>query len=172
MLPSFWSPSLTPDIKDTNLGPATSKEKLAPTCPASKPNHTHPFTLHKLITIEFSEDIDDSTKEKRRSCPSCRKVLANASAPVMAKGCGHVLCQKCLQQFLIPSKKDTKGSPEEDGGAIINCFVCDKPIAVDSADESSKHRLPVGLVALRSEGTGFSARGTSTVEKSITSFQC
>lgn len=89
----------------------------------------------------------------------------------MAKGCGHVLCQKCVHQFLIPSKKDKKGHPE-DAGAIINCFVCDKPIAVDSADESAKHRLPVGLVALKSEGTGFSARGTSTVEKSITSFQC
>lgn len=104
----------------------------------------------------------------------------------MAKGCGHVLCQKCLNQFLIASddgkkknnkkkataKEETDGPVEEEIGAIIHCFVCDKPIAATSGDESSKHRLPVGLVALKSEGTGFSARGTSTVEKSTTSFQC
>lgn len=147
------------------------KDKLAPTCPASKPNHTHPFSLHKLITLQFTEEEDPTTKDKCKTCPSCRKALSNASAPIMAKGCGHVLCQKCVHQFLIPPKKDGKGS-SEDAGAIINCFVCDKPIAVESAGEGSKHRLPVGLVALKSEGTGFSARGTSTVEKSITSFQC
>lgn len=125
--------------------------------------------MQKLITIHFDEQVDPSTKDKRRTCPSCRKILSNASAPIMAKRCGHVLCQKCVKQFLIPHGKH----PESDQDAIITCFVCDEPVAVvPSAESGPKPHLPTGFVPLRSEGTGFSARGSSTVEKSGVAFQC
>lgn len=87
----------------------------------------------------------------------------------MTKRCGHVLCQKCVNQFLLPSGKQ-QASKED---AIISCYSCDEPVAVKSSHgEDSKGSLPSGLVALKSEGTGFSARGTSTVEKSSVAFQC
>jgi nitric oxide synthase-interacting protein len=105
--------------------------------------------MQKLITIKF--EVDPATEEQRRTCPSCRKVLSNASAPV-----------------LIPPKQEQS---ENDG--IITCFVCDEPVAIDSSPEGGhRSHLPTGLVALRSEGTGFSAKGSSTVEKSGVAFQC
>lgn len=168
-LPSFWTPSLTPDVHETKIGPAAKKIKTTPTCPASSEDSQHSISLQKLITINFDKQHDASTNETKRSCPSCRKVLSNALTPVLAKHCGHVLCRKCVDQFLIPSAK----SKAHEQDSIIACFVCDEPVAVNpSAEDGPRAGLPTGLVSLKSEGTGFSARGTSTVEKSAVAFQC
>lgn len=154
-------------MQDTKVGLAAKKTKTTPTCPASADDSPHPISMQKLITVQFDEQIDPPTKDKRRTCPSCRKVLSNASAPIMAKLCGHVLCQKCVAQFLIP--QGNHGTSEQD--VIIACFVCDEPVAANASSETKAH-LPTGFVALKSEGTGFSARGSSTVEKTGVAFQC
>lgn len=100
------------------------------------------------------------------TCPSCRKTLSNALAPVMAKRCGHVLCQKCVKQFMIPSEKNKTADD------IIGCYVCEEPVAVSLTERDIGSGLPTGLVALRSEGTGFSSKGNSTVGKTGLAFQC
>ncbi|CAI6097151.1 unnamed protein product, partial [Clonostachys chloroleuca] len=167
-LPSFWTPSLTPDIRDSKLAPAAKKSKDTPLCPASNDGNSHPFSMNKLITVRFHEQYDTASQQDKRSCPSCLKLLTNASAPILAKRCGHVLCSKCVKQFILPSAKDAS----QDTDSIITCYVCDETVALASDAPGSSQSLPVGLVALKSEGTGFSARGASTVEKSGVGFQC
>ncbi|RFU74161.1 zinc finger containing [Trichoderma arundinaceum] len=170
-LPSFWTPSLTPDVKNSGLPPVTKKAKTTPTCPASAERDPHPLSLQKLLTIQFNETTDSSTKDTIRTCPSCLKTLSNASSPVMAEKCGHVLCLNCVKKFLLPSEK--KQAQEAD--SHIACFVCSTPVAVTTQPtkvSSSKGSLPVGLIKLKSEGTGFSARGSRTVEKTSVAFQC
>jgi nitric oxide synthase-interacting protein len=160
---------LTPDVRDTKLGLAAQKTKEAPICPASSDDAPHAISMQKLITLRFEEDAAASSTDKRRMCPSCRKALTNATEPILAKRCGHVLCNKCVKQFLVPTGKQEKSEAD----SIISCFVCDEPVAVASAPETgSPSSLPTGLVALKSEGTGFSARGSNKVAKSGTAFQC
>ncbi|KAH7258092.1 hypothetical protein MRS44_010386 [Fusarium solani] len=166
-LPSFWTPSLTPDAQTSKLPPVVKKAKTVPTCPASSPDDTHSITMQNLITINFNEE--EISTGKQRTCPSCRKMLTNASNPMMAKQCGHVMCHNCVKQFMLPSTK--KSSSEDD--PPLTCYVCDVPLTSKSQKhEVAKGSLIPGLVALRSEGTGFSARGASTVEKSSVAFQC
>lgn len=170
-LPSFWTPSLTPDVQNSGLAPVAKKAKTTPTCPASAEHDTHPFSLQKLLKIEFNETTDSATKESRRTCPSCLKTLSNASSPVMADKCGHVLCFSCVKQFLLPSEKQQAQEAETN----IACFVCSTPVAVVTKPtkvSSAKDSLPTGLIKLKSEGTGFASRGSRTVEKSSVAFQC
>lgn len=78
-LPSFWVPSLTPSVANAE---APQKElKLRPVCPASDSNHIHHLALKTLVGVRFTEEQDDKNKhgEPQRSCPSCKKVLNNAS---------------------------------------------------------------------------------------------
>ncbi|KAL7808433.1 hypothetical protein V8C26DRAFT_297885 [Trichoderma gracile] len=174
-LPSFWTPSLTPDVQSSGLAPVAKKAKTAPTCPASAEHDPHPFSLQKLLNIAFNESTDSSTKQSLRTCPSCLKTLTNASSPVMAEKCGHVLCFSCVKQFLLPSAKAQAANAEEEAASHIACFVCSAPVAVTSKPvkvSSPKDPLPTGLIRLKSEGTGFSARGSRTVEKSSVAFQC
>src|SRR5688572_2845208 len=93
-LPSFWTPSLTPDVQSSKIKPINTEAKTTPTCPASNDTNAHPLSMHKLIDLHFDESISDESgiSEKRRICPSCRKVLSNSSNAIMAKPCGHVLC--------------------------------------------------------------------------------
>jgi nitric oxide synthase-interacting protein len=69
---------------------------------------------------------------------------------------------------MIPSKK----SASEDAPPPT-CYVCDVPLPSKSQkqDGATDSLLP-GLIALQSEGTGFSARGGNTVERSSVAFQC
>lgn len=167
-LPSFWTPSLTPDAQTSKLPPVVKKAKTVPTCPASSPEDTHPITMQNLITIDFNEE--ETKTGKQRTCPSCRKMLTNASNPMMAKQCGHVMCHNCVKQFMIPSTKKSSSSEDD---PPLTCYVCDMPLTSKSQKhEAAKGSSIPGLVALRSEGTGFSARGASTVEKSSVAFQC
>ncbi|KAJ3522379.1 hypothetical protein NM208_g12887 [Fusarium decemcellulare] len=152
-LPSFWTPSLTPDAQSNKLPPVVKKAKTVPTCPASSPEDTHPITLQNLITINFNED--EGPKGKQRTCPSCLKMLTNASNPMMARQCGHVMCHNCVKQFMIPSTK--KSSSEDD--PPLTCYVCDVPLTSKSQKQDAAQGSSIpGLVALRSEGTGFGAR--------------
>ncbi|KAI6751245.1 hypothetical protein HG530_014159 [Fusarium avenaceum] len=164
-LPSFWTPSLTPDAQSSKLPPVVKKDKAVPSCPASSPENPHPITLQNLVTINFNEE--ETPKGKQRTCPSCLKMLTNASNPMMTKQCGHVLCHSCIKQFMIPSKK----SSSED--APPTCYVCDVPLPSKSQKQyGATDSLLPGLIALQSEGTGFSARGGNTVERSSVAFQC
>jgi nitric oxide synthase-interacting protein len=122
--------------------------------------------MQKLITLQFEEMEEEGTKTKRKTCPSCRKALSNASNAVMAKTCGHVLCLPCVKLFLVPAKK---ASPESEEPLL--CFVCEASLGSRATGEA-KGALPAGLVPLKSEGTGFSAKGGNAVEKSGIAFQC
>ncbi|KAF4456931.1 nitric oxide synthase-interacting protein [Fusarium austroafricanum] len=163
-LPSFWTPSLTPDVQSSKLPPVAKKDKTVPTCPASSNESPHPITMQNLITINFNEE--ETPKGKQRTCPSCLKMLTNASNPMMTKECGHVLCHSCVKQFMIPSSKKTEETPS------LTCYVCDVPLASKSQESDAAPGSIPGLVALKSEGTGFSAHGGNTVERSSVAFQC
>ena len=153
------------------LSAAAKKGKTTATCPASAETNPHALSMHKLVSIKFEEDIDSSSTDKRRICPSCRKAFSNSSGPIMAKQCGHVFCRSCVNKILVPSTRQSKSN--SDSEIPLTCYVCDVPLDPKGhGADSSKGALHPGLVALRSEGTGFSARGTSTVEKSDVAFQC
>ncbi|KAG6005960.1 hypothetical protein E4U43_000519 [Claviceps pusilla] len=176
-LPSFWTPSLTPDVKDSSILHATSLEaKAVPICPSSTDDSPHAISMQRLVTIQFHEDEEISKNDKKRLCPSCLKVLTNSSSPVMMQQCGHVMCLSCVKRLLIPSKtKELAAAPSGSETPMV-CYVCESPILDKSVTQlqsaTSSPPLPAGLVLLKSEGTGFSARGTNTVEKSGVGFQC
>lgn len=171
-LPSFWTPSQTPDAEAARKAAAATtapkKIKLAPVCPASPDNSPHHYSLKSLITLNFKEELDPKTNSNRRICPSCVKTLGNASRPLLAEKCGHVICRSCAVKFMTTAKGDDS-SPQENA-----CYVCDARLTAGRSDGKQKQRKQefVGLVELRSEGTGFSARGASKVEKSGVAFQC
>ncbi|KAF4331657.1 RING finger domain protein [Fusarium beomiforme] len=166
-LPSFWTPSLTPDAQASKLPPVAKKDKTVPTCPASSSDSPHSITMQNLITINFNEE--ETSKGKQRTCPSCLKMLTNASNPMMTKECGHVLCHNCVKQLMIPSSKKISS----DDVPPLACYVCDIPLTSKSqkSDATPGTSIP-GLIALQSEGTGFSAHGGNTVERSSVAFQC
>ncbi|KAF5624034.1 RING finger domain protein [Fusarium sp. NRRL 52700] len=166
-LPSFWTPSLTPDAQSSKLPPVAKKDKTVPTCPASAFDRPHPITMQNLITINFNEE--ETSKGKQRTCPSCLKMLTNASNPMMTRECGHVLCHSCAKQFMIPSSKATSSEDAQ----TLTCYVCDVPLASKSHKTDTAIGSSIsGLIALQSEGTGFSAHGGNTVERSSVAFQC
>lgn len=140
-----------------------------PTCPASTEDNPHTLSMQKLITLQFDEVEDETTKKKTKTCPSCRKALNNASNAIMAKACGHVLCLACVKLFFAPPKK--KASPETEEEPLL-CFVCEASLGPRATTADTKDALPAGLVLLKSEGTGFSAKGGNTIEKSGVNFQC
>ncbi|KAJ0166291.1 Nitric oxide synthase-interacting protein [Colletotrichum tanaceti] len=171
-LPSFWTPSQTPDAeaarKAAAAATAPKKIKFAPVCPASPDNLPHHYSLKSLITLSFKEELNPNTNSNRRICPSCVKTLGNASRPLLAEKCGHVICRSCAVKFMTTVKGDDS-SPQENA-----CYVCDARLTAGRSDSKQKQRKQefVGLIELRSEGTGFSARGASKVEKSGVAFQC
>ncbi|PFH59746.1 hypothetical protein XA68_11927 [Ophiocordyceps unilateralis] len=168
-LPCFWTPSLTPDVQDSKLAPAISKEKTVPVCPSSSAGDLHPISMPHLVSVHFHEVPDpSSSQEKRRTCPSCLKTLSNASSPVLTERCGHVFCLNCVKMLIPQVGKSTLKSE-----APATCFVCEVPIISASSKKIAfAGQISPGLVALRSQGTGFSARGSNTVMKSSTAFQC
>ncbi|TGZ83734.1 hypothetical protein EX30DRAFT_327394 [Ascodesmis nigricans] len=153
-LPSFWVPSLTPSVADTDL-PAKPL-KLKPVCPASTKDKLHHYSLKALIDVHFTEEADEKTKhgDPQRICPSCKKVLSNANKAMLAR-CGHVLCKPCADRFMTP-----RDDPHDKKANIVMCYVCDTKV---------KH----GLIQIQSDGTGFSAGGGNvTTERQGIAFQC
>lgn len=77
-LPSFWVPSLTPSVADSEL--IRKPPKLTPVCPASEKDHIHHYSLKSLTTVHFTEEEDERTKhgDAQRICPACKKGLSNS----------------------------------------------------------------------------------------------
>ncbi|KAG6117310.1 hypothetical protein E4U14_007911 [Claviceps sp. LM454 group G7] len=175
-LPSFWTPSLTPDVKDSsNLRPTSLEVKAVPICPSSSDDSIHALSMQSLVTVQFQEDEEKATKTKTRSCPSCLKALTNSSSPVMMQQCGHVMCFSCVKRLLLPSKAKEVSAASSDPDAPLVCYVCETPIRDKSGTQlqsAAKSSLPMGLVLLKSEGTGFSARGSNKVNKSGVGYHC
>ncbi|KAG6042006.1 hypothetical protein E4U41_007102 [Claviceps citrina] len=178
-LPSFWTPSLTPDVKDCNIRAPSVEVKAMPICPSSSDDSPHALSMQRLVTIQFQEVEQKSSHTKTRSCPSCLKTLTNSSSPVMVQQCGHVMCLSCVKRLLIVPKPKEASASAPDPEPPMACYVCEAPISGKSDKSAAPQRqaatsasLPVGLVLLRSEGTGFSARGSNTVAKSGVGFQC
>ncbi|KAK1659370.1 RING finger domain-containing protein [Colletotrichum godetiae] len=163
-IPFFWTPSQTPDANAARLAEglaaAPKKIKLAPICPASADDSRHSLSLKSLTPLQFKEELDTKINASRRICPSCVKTLGNASRPLMAEKCGHVICRNCAVKFMTPQENA--------------CYVCDARLPAARPDNKQKEPKQefAGLIELRSEGTGFSARGASKVERSGVAFQC
>ncbi|PHH73455.1 hypothetical protein CDD83_4748 [Cordyceps sp. RAO-2017] len=166
-LPCFWAPSLTPEVQDNTPPLSSQKDKLVPTCPCSLDGDPHSISMQKLVAIHFKEEDGSKNETKRLICPSCLKTLSNSSNPVMAEQCGHVFCMPCIK-LLAKSTLDFVTSAK----TPTTCFVCDTPLAPITFWDLAGALLSPGLVTLRSEGTGFSARGSNTVIKASTAFQC
>ncbi|KAI2782951.1 ENOS interacting protein [Daldinia loculata] len=191
VLPSFWTPSITPssNTKDA-LHEVAKKTKSTPICPASKDDSPHTYSLHTLVTVNFTEEEDGggesgsgpSNRKKRiRICPSCKRGLNNASKALLAKPCGHVLCRNCVDKFMRPSRHHHDPHAAAGDAGSLRCYVCEADLtdqkgSNDGGSEKNKkkdkERIRPGLVELRSEGTGFSAGGVNQVQKSGVAFQC
>ncbi|KAI1637692.1 hypothetical protein F4809DRAFT_640356 [Biscogniauxia mediterranea] len=145
-LPSFWTPSITPssNTKDV-LHDVVRKAKTVPVCPASAEEKPHMYSLHTLVTIRFTEEEDE--KESQRSakhhravrvCPSCKKVLSNASKAMLAKPCGHVICRSCVDKFMRPAKHLDPHAPAI-GADDLRCYVCDTDLVDRDENDDDKN---------------------------------
>ncbi|PQE14310.1 Nitric oxide synthase-interacting protein [Rutstroemia sp. NJR-2017a BBW] len=177
-LPSFWVPSVTPSSNTSNtLHTITKKTKQSPICPASPHDSPHPYSLHTLITVHFSEDTNPSTSSSQRICPSCSKPLTNTSKAMLAKTCGHVVCKSCVTKFMTPSKERDPHAPEVDSSRVL-CYVCEADLTEGKEGggkerkEGKEGKIKPGLVEIKSEGTGFASVGGNRVEKMGMNFQC
>jgi nitric oxide synthase-interacting protein len=174
-LPSFWTPSITPTSnKNNTLFEVKKKTKTQPVCPASSNDKPHYYSLQTLITVNFTEEKEVKTNSSQRICPSCKKVLSNASKAMLAKPCGHVLCKSCVHNFMKPSGRHDPHAPDSDPHAV-RCFVCDADLTEkkgDKKEKEGKEKIRPGLVEIRSDGTGFTAGGSNQVQKSGVAFQC
>lgn len=177
-LPSFWVPSVTPisNAKD-KLHEVRKKAKTSPVCPSSQENRPHAYSLHTLVTINFTEEESRDAKTKSRICPSCKKGLTNSSKAVLTKPCGHVLCKACAGQFMKPVGHDPHADPQDAHEAnTVLCYVCDGDVTErpgkKGSEKKEKEKIRPGVVELKSDGTGFSAGGTNEVKRSGTAFQC
>ena len=70
---------MTPSVAISDI--VQKPPKLHPVCPASAKDHIHYYSLKGLVTVLFTEEGDEKTKhgEPQRMCPSCKKVLSNAT---------------------------------------------------------------------------------------------
>ncbi|PYH45879.1 putative RING finger domain protein [Aspergillus saccharolyticus JOP 1030-1] len=184
-LPSFWVPSLTPST-DPNEIAANKAVKLTPICPASTETNKHGYSLKALVDVHFTEE-KGAGGEVTRVCPSCKKTFTNGLKAMLTKPCGHVICQPCVNKFMIPhAAPDPHATKEEQEqtaalhGRIL-CYVCETDVTPDtngtaSANKKKKKKdkegiLP-GLVEVSSEGTGFAGRGGNVATKNGVAFQC
>jgi nitric oxide synthase-interacting protein len=135
-LTAYWVPALTPTAPPTPI----SKPSKTTYCLEGK----HPLTLKELIPVHFTVvptssldkqstsqnskseigsgeggdgDVHDEASRREYMCPLCTKTLNNVLRAVLLRGCGHVLCVHCTQQFVVPSKV---------------CAVCNEPCASEN----------------------------------------
>jgi nitric oxide synthase-interacting protein len=175
-LPSFWVPSVTPTSNSSNtLHTVTKKIKASPVCPSAPHDRPHYYSLHTLVTVNFTEEEADAGAEKRRICPACKKALSNSSKAMLTKPCGHVLCKRCVGEFMSDKHFDPHASPGKREKLL--CYVCETnlrdPVRPDEKNgKISKEKIQPGLVEINAEGTGFAATGDNKVEKVGVAFQC
>lgn len=173
-LPSFWAPGETPENKKADI----KATKLHPTCPAATPDKPHDFTLKTLVSVHFTEEkAAHESDTNTRSCPSCTKVLSNATKAILAKPCGHVLCRPCSDKFQAPPEKSAHDEEHDD---TVRCYVCQEDVTPsrktrrrkDGEKVERENKVSRGLVELSSEGTGFAGGGKAEVRKGGIAFQC
>lgn len=115
--------------------------------------------MKSLIDVKFQIEENDKNKNV---CPACLKSLTNVSKLssmclkhsvllncltlcLVMRGCGHVICNTCIDMFVKKAKK---------------CYVCEKKI-------KSKD-----IVDMTPEGTGFASSSSKVVaEKYTLAFQ-
>lgn len=179
-LPSFWVPSITPSSNTNNTLHKVAKiAKASPVCPSSPLDKPHHYSLHTLITVNFTEDGDEGTKPAQRICPACKKALSNSSKAMLTNPCGHVLCKSCVDKFMTPGKVADPHAPEQEAGKV-RCYVCEtdlteargKTAKAEREERDEREKTGLGMVEIKSEGTGFASGGTNKVEKVGVAFQC
>ncbi|KAJ7557475.1 hypothetical protein O6H91_05G127900 [Diphasiastrum complanatum] len=100
---AFWLPSATPEAPERFQAPCTDT-----LCPEGNEK----LKLKDLFSISFSE-IPHFDKEEGADgsvpsiCPSCSVTLTNTTTIVALNSCGHVLCKKCADQFVVVDKACT-----------------------------------------------------------------
>jgi nitric oxide synthase-interacting protein len=149
------------------------KTKTQPVCPASPEDQPHYYSLHTLVTVNFTEEKDDKTKTATRICPACKKALSNSSKAMLAKPCGHVVCGSCVNTFMKPTGHHDPHAPHVDPDSV-QCYVCEAVLTDKGGkkEKEGKEKIRPGLVEIRREGTGFSAGGSNQVQKNGVAFQC
>ncbi|KAE8209487.1 hypothetical protein CF327_g6533 [Tilletia walkeri] len=172
-LPAFWLPSLTP----SEVEGRPKDIKLHTLCRAGS-EKGHKLKMKNLIDIKFAriqgdDKVDESSKgndKQQAVCPSCKKGLSNSSKLFVVRGCGDVICSRCVDTILRPSfsskaTDETKSKTTAKGEAEkVSCPACDKPLA-------SSTSLDQSVLALDREGTGYAAAGNAEAKRHGTAFQ-
>jgi nitric oxide synthase-interacting protein len=120
---SFWIPESSPEAKESGVPPPDP----APRDPVSGEflRAKQLTTLHLSLASPPATDDDDtgvraaadgSGAVGRFMCPACMKTIVFQQT-YLFKTCGHVLCDKCVSQFVAPTKR---------------CFVCTASVSLCS----------------------------------------
>ncbi|KAJ2546789.1 hypothetical protein EV175_005469 [Coemansia sp. RSA 1933] len=125
---SFWIPSQAPEAKQKTVD---DPSQLTVQCKASSDPHS--LKLKNLTAVQFR---DGAKGEKL--CPSCDKPLLNSTKIDVLRPCGHALCHRCVNNFVLPAKE---------------CFVCQARVSSEADD----------VIRLGSDGTGFAGGGGQMV---------
>ncbi|KAG8469382.1 hypothetical protein KFE25_005837 [Diacronema lutheri] len=144
---SFWAPQNAP-----TAAPVVGKPDTTIRCPMSG----EPLRLKQLYPVHFTpahDDDDDGAASaggarsvdgmactERYICPLSKKALTNATHCVVLRPSGQVVTRECVEKII---KKD-----------MLDPF-CTPPAKLREQD----------LIPIRTEGTGYAARGTVEVKK-------
>ena len=93
---SFWIPEKAPNVSliENGKAPKTPSSPQNGTCCFGGPS-PHPITLRSLVSLNFATRASFSKEEK--ICPICFRSLNNNFQLLAFKGCGHVLCNECVE---------------------------------------------------------------------------
>eukprot|EP00850_Spirogloea_muscicola_P009924 SM000057S18354 [mRNA] locus=s57:144142:146424:- [translate_table: standard] len=93
---AYWLPSATPEAVERAEAPSTDT-----VCPEGKEK----LRLKDLYPIIFTElpDPEPSSvvSNDRFICPSCKTTLTNTTYLAAVSTCGHVICKKCADKFVV-----------------------------------------------------------------------